>query len=110
MIMRPIYSVLLVMMFFVACNTTGKKQEQTHPNVLFILVDDLNDWEGVLLGNSQAITPNMDNLFSEGVLFTNAHASQPVCTASRNSILSGIHPSSSGCMALQKICEKITIL
>ncbi len=94
--MRPIYSAFLVMMFFVACNTTGKKQEQLHPNVLFISVDDLNDWEGVLLGNSQAKTPNMDKLFSEGVLFTNAHASQPVCTASRNSILSGIHPSSSG--------------
>ncbi len=66
------------------------------PNVLFISVDDLNDWEGSLGGNPQAQTPHMDKLFHESVLFTNAHCSQAVCTASRNSLLSGIHPSRSG--------------
>lgn len=66
------------------------------PNVLFISVDDLNDWEGALGGNSQAQTPNLDRLFKQGVLFTNAHCSQAVCTASRNSLLSGLHPSSTG--------------
>jgi iduronate 2-sulfatase len=38
----------------------------------------------------------MDQLCEEGVLFNNAHCSQPVCTASRNSLLSEIHPSTSG--------------
>ena len=66
------------------------------PNVLFISIDDLNDWEGALGGNPQVKTPNMDRLFRQGVLFTNAHCSQAVCTASRNSLLSGLHPSSSG--------------
>ncbi|WP_442506751.1 sulfatase [Novipirellula sp. SH528] len=66
------------------------------PNVLFISIDDLNDWEGTLGGNAQAKTPNLDKLFQSGVLFTNAHCSQAVCTASRNSLLSGIHPSTSG--------------
>lgn len=66
------------------------------PNVLFISVDDLNDWEGALGGNSQVKTPNMDRLFKQGVLFTNAHCSQAVCTASRNSLLSGLHPSTTG--------------
>tara|TARA_R110002073_G_scaffold72241_3_gene176661 strand:+ start:584 stop:2179 length:1596 start_codon:yes stop_codon:yes gene_type:complete len=94
--MKPLCALFLLIIVFLGCKTFQKKQEQTQPNVLFISVDDLNDWEGALLGNSQAITPNMDKLFSEGVLFTNAHASQPVCTASRNSILSGIHPTSSG--------------
>lgn len=87
---------ILGLLLLPSCNSFTKEKVSTKPNVLFISVDDLNDWEGVLLGNSQAITPHMDKLFSEGVLFTNAHASQPVCTASRNSILSGIHPSSSG--------------
>jgi len=69
---------------------------QSRPNVLFISIDDLNDWEGSMGGNSQAKTPNMDKLFAQGMLFTNAHCSQAVCTASRNSVLSGLHPSTSG--------------
>ena len=68
----------------------------SRPNVLFISVDDLNDWEGSMGGNSQAKTPHMDRLFGQGVLFTNAHCSQAVCTASRNSLLSGLHPTTSG--------------
>lgn len=66
------------------------------PNVLFISIDDLNDWEGAMGGNRQAKTPHLDKLFGNSVLFTNAHCSQAVCTASRNSLLSGIHPSTSG--------------
>jgi iduronate 2-sulfatase len=79
---------------------------QVKPNVLFISVDDLNDWQGALLGHPQVKTPHMDKLFSEGVLFTNAHCSQPVCTASRNSILSGIHPTSSGWYSSTKNMKK----
>ncbi len=66
------------------------------PNVLFVMVDDLNDWIGVMGGHSQAITPNIDALVERGVFFTNAHCSQPVSTASRNSLLSGKHPANSG--------------
>jgi len=75
---------------FIGLNASGP------PNVLFISIDDLNDWIGEMGGNPQAITPNMDKLFREGMLFTNAHCSQAVCTASRNSLLSGLHPASSG--------------
>lgn len=89
-----IFIIFLLLIF--GCSSKKQTNAPQQPNVLFISVDDLNDWEGALLGNSQAMTPNMDKLFAEGVLFTNAHASQPVCTASRNSLLSGIHPTSSG--------------
>ena len=75
------------------------------PNVLFIAVDDLNDWESSLGGNPLAQTPNMDRLFKQGVLFTNAHCSQAVCNASRNSVLSGLHPSSSGWYGSTKIMQ-----
>ncbi len=70
--------------------------DSRQPNVLFISIDDLNDWVGGLGGHPQAITPHMDRLFEQGLLFSNAHCSQAVCTASRNSLLSGLHPSSSG--------------
>lgn len=88
---------LTVIASLVACTScNGQKKPLQKPNVLFISIDDLNDWEGAMGGHPQAITPNLDKLFNEGVLFTNAHASQAVCTASRNSLLSGLHPSSSG--------------
>ena len=41
------------------------------PNVLFIGVDDLNNWTG-FAGHPDAITPNMDRLASQGVHFSRA--------------------------------------
>ena len=43
------------------------------PNILFIAIDDLNDWVGCLGGHPQAKTPHMDRLARRGTLFTNAH-------------------------------------
>ena len=66
------------------------------PNVLFIAVDDLNDWIGCLGGHSQAHTPNMDRLAARGVLFTNAHCAAPACNPSRAAVFSGRMPSRTG--------------
>ncbi|MEI6232218.1 MAG: sulfatase-like hydrolase/transferase [Planctomycetota bacterium] len=66
------------------------------PNVLFIAVDDLNDWVGCLGGHPQTKTPNMDRFAKSGVLFTNAHCSAPACNPSRAAILSGVPPYRSG--------------
>ena len=65
-------------------------------NILFIAIDDLNDWVGVLGGHPQAVTPNMDKLAERGLLFTNAHCSAPGCNASRTSLLMGLRPSTTG--------------
>ena len=67
-----------------------------HPNVLFIAVDDLNDWVGCLGGHPQAMTPNIDRLAASGVLFTNAHCAAPACNPSRTAIMTGISPHTSG--------------
>ena len=92
-----IFSVLaLLMQLTISCNASSQDNDQEKPNVLFISVDDLNDWVNPLDGNPQAITPNLDKLVQHGVLFTNAHCSQAVCTASRNSLLSGLHPTTTG--------------
>ncbi len=66
------------------------------PNVLMICIDDLNDWVGYLDGHPDAKTPHIDKLASEGRAFANAHCSVPVCSASRISILSGIHATTHG--------------
>ncbi len=66
------------------------------PNVLFLAVDDLNDWIGCLGGHPDARTPNIDRLAARGVLFANAHCPAPLCNASRAALMTGIRPSSSG--------------
>lgn len=66
------------------------------PNILFIAIDDLNDWTGFLDGHPQAQTPHMDRLASKGVNFRNAHTAAPGCSPSRNALLFGIQPFHSG--------------
>lgn len=71
-------------------------QAQDKPNVLFISVDDLNDWVGCLGGHPQAKTPNLDRLAASGMLFTNAHCPAPACNPSRGAIMTGVSPHVSG--------------
>lgn len=66
------------------------------PNVLMIVLDDLNDWIGCLGGHPQVETPNMDRLARRGMLFTNAHCSAPLCNPSRVSMLTGMLPTTTG--------------
>ena len=66
------------------------------PNVLFIAVDDLNDWIEPLGGHPQARTPSLSRLAGEGVLFTRAYTPSPSCNPSRTALLTGKHTSSSG--------------
>ena len=71
-------------------------KKKDRPNVLFIAIDDLNDWIGVLGGHPQAKTPHMDRLAQRGVLFSNAHCQAPVCNPSRASVMTSLYPSTSG--------------
>ena len=67
------------------------------PNVLFLAVDDMNDWIGCLETTPRAITPNFDKLAARGVLFTNAHTAGVFCAPSRAAIFSGQFASTTGC-------------
>jgi len=66
------------------------------PNVLFLAVDDLNDWVGCLGGHPQAKTPNIDRLAEKGVLFEQAYCAAPLCSPSRTAIMTGLRPSTTG--------------
>ena len=69
---------------------------RSRPNVLFLIVDDMNDWVGCLEGHPDAHTPNIDRLASRGVLFTNAHCVSPICGPSRAAVLTGQRPETTG--------------
>lgn len=65
-------------------------QAAEKPNVLFIAVDDLNDWAGYR-GNKDVVSPNMDRLAGQGMWFTKAYCQYPLCGPSRASIMSGLY-------------------
>ena len=89
------FHVLLSTTFLVqAIGLTANAAEK--PNVLFIAIDDLNDWVGCLGGNPQAKTPNIDQLAGRGVNFYNAHCASPVCNPSRAALMSGMRSSTTG--------------
>ena len=69
---------------------------QTRPNVLFLSVDDMNDWVGCLRGYPGVSTPNIDRLAKRGVLFANAHCASPLCNPSRTALFTGLSPATSG--------------
>jgi arylsulfatase A-like enzyme len=70
--------------------------QQSRYDVLFIAVDDLNDWVGYLGGHPQTQTPNIDRLAAEGVAFMNAQSPSAVCHAVRTALLTGMRPSTTG--------------
>jgi arylsulfatase A-like enzyme len=62
------------------------------PNVLFVAIDDLNDWVGCFGGHPQVKTPNLDKLNAEGgMVMYDAHAPSTVCCPSRSALLTGVH-------------------
>lgn len=72
----------------------------SQPNILFIAIDDQNDWIGCLNGHPQIKTPNIDALAAKGTVFLNAHCQSPLCNSSRTSLMTGRRPSSTGIYGL----------
>ena len=68
------------------------------PNILFISIDDLNDWAGFLDGHPgmKIHTPNLDKFAASSMVFTNAHTPSPACAPARTAIMTGVHHARSG--------------
>jgi arylsulfatase A-like enzyme len=73
----------------------GRGAETARPNVLLIMADDLNNAVGSY-GHPLVKTPNIDRLAERGVQFNRAYCQFPLCGPSRNSMLTGLYPNSSG--------------
>jgi arylsulfatase A-like enzyme len=70
------------------------------PNVLFIAIDDQNDWIGHLGGHPLAQTPHLDRLAARGTSFLNAQCNAPLCNPARTAVMTGLRPSTTGIYGL----------
>ncbi|XP_076442924.1 iduronate 2-sulfatase-like isoform X3 [Babylonia areolata] len=76
------------------------------PNVLFLVVDDLRPKLNCY-GESNMVTPNIDNLAARSVLFDNAYVQQALCSPSRTSFLTGRRPDSTRTFDLETYFRKV---
>ena len=67
----------------------GCSQQADHPNIIFILADDLGYNDLSCYGAAHISTPNIDQLAAEGMRFTRAHSPCAVCTPTRYAVLTG---------------------
>lgn len=72
-------------------SVTQIQAQEKKMNVLFIAVDDLKPWVSAY-GDKHAITPGMDRLAREGVIFKNVYCQQAISAATRASLLTGMYP------------------
>ncbi len=77
------------------------------PNILFIAVDDLNDWIEPLGGHPQARTPNLSRLAEEGLTFTRAYTASPACNPSRTAMLTGMHTYTTGMYSNYQVWREV---
>ncbi len=86
--------------FFIAISVVaslflGCQQQEEKPNILWIVSEDNSPFLGCY-GDTFATTPVLDNFAKEGVLYTNAFATAPVCAPSRSTLITGMYPPSMG--------------
>lgn len=96
MIMKQAFFLLVALAF----TLSPQIQAAGKPNVLFIAIDDQNDWIGHMGGHPLAKTPNMDKLAARGTTFLNAHCNAPLCNPSRTSLLLGLRSTTTGIYGL----------
>ncbi|WP_303317311.1 sulfatase [Flavivirga abyssicola] len=89
--MKAYYFLFAVLIAFGCKNTEKPKEEKKKPNILFLAVDDLRPEIGAY-GSEIAITPNIDALAADGLLFNKAYCQEPICSPSRASLMTGARP------------------
>ena len=90
-----LYLLIAILPFLSGCNKETKSRKKP-PNVLFIAIDDLNNWIRLLDDDAPITTPHLEELAQKGMLFTKAYAPSASCNPSRVAILTGMRPSTTG--------------
>jgi len=94
--MKYQYLLLFTLTLLFSCNSPTEKEdsastENRPPNIVLIFTDDQGYQDLGCYGSPTIKTPNIDQMAKEGARFTNFYVSQPVCSASRSSLLTGCY-------------------
>lgn len=81
----------LAVLFSISAGSVVAHADATPPNVVIVFTDDQGWGDLSCQGSTEIPTPNIDRLAAEGMRFTDFYASQPVCSASRASLLTGCY-------------------
>jgi arylsulfatase A-like enzyme len=90
MIKNAFYILLLGLAAY-GCNRVTEQKDSGKPNIVLILADDMGCGDLSCYGQEILNTPNIDQMASEGVMFTNHYTGCTVCAPSRASLLTGLH-------------------
>jgi arylsulfatase A-like enzyme len=87
------YLMILIALLFTMCHTATQHEL---PNIVIVFTDDQGYGDLGCYGATGYRTPNLDQMASQGMKFTNFYAAQPVCSASRAGLLTGCYPNRIG--------------
>ena len=93
---KIIFKILIVSFIIISCNSSSTKK----PNIIVFIADDVSWDDFGCYGNNDVITPNIDALAKNGLIFKNAYLTTSSCSPSRNSILTGRYPHNTGAAEL----------
>lgn len=86
-----VFSLITIGCLLTGC-TSSDQPEKTKPNIIVIVADDLGWSDLGSYGNTFIETPNLDAMAADGMRFTNAYAAASLCSPSRASLMTGLHP------------------
>ncbi len=90
------YIFLTLLAALLASFTQAQTQDRAKPNVIIVFIDDEGYGDVGCYGATGFETPNLDQMASKGMRFTNFYAAQPVCSSSRAGLLTGCYPNRIG--------------
>ena len=85
--MNKFYTCIILLHLFFSCNIS--KDHNDKPNIILIVADDLGYGDLSIFGNKNILTPNIDKLGEEGVVYTDFHSNGSVCSPTRAALLTG---------------------
>ena len=94
---RIVMAVLTVFFLFGASDTmaAGRRASVARPNIVWIIVDDMSA-NFSCYGETAITTPHVDQLAADGIRFTNAYVTAPVCSTCRSAFITGMYQTSIG--------------
>src|SRR6185295_2422452 len=90
--MQRSFGKLLLVVFIFPISDLKAQKNNTRPNIIYIMADDLGYADLSCYGRKDYQTPNLDHLASQGIKFMNAYAAAPVCTPTRAAFFTGRYP------------------